>query len=77
MDWIANNDEQELSADLIEMDEENAIQKLPASADMGPCHIQTLSGIQGNMHDGCELDSVLVIYHLRHPTCQKKKIKML
>jgi hypothetical protein len=37
LDWIENNNAQELPPSLIQMDEDEAAKNLPASVDMGPC----------------------------------------
>src|SRR5688500_12089775 len=47
LDWIENSNEQELPAHLIEMDDDEAAKNSPASVDMGPSQLQTLSGLQG------------------------------
>jgi len=59
LDWIENNVAQELPANLIQLDDDQAAMNLPGSVDMGPCQMQTLSGLQDNSHKGCEIDSVL------------------
>ena len=59
LDWIENNIDQELPANLIQMDDDHAPKNLPASVDMGPCELQTLSGFQGISHDACKIESVL------------------
>src|SRR5688500_8946458 len=59
LDWIENNNEQELPASLIEMEDNKAMKNVPGSVDMGPSQLQTLSGLQGDSHDGCEIESAL------------------
>ena len=75
MDWIENNVAQELPGDLIEMDEEVATKSLPSSIDMGPCETQTLSGLQEDLHNGCEIDSVLGLLPSMAPHLPKEKDK--
>src|SRR5687767_12679367 len=75
LDWIENKNEQELPAHLIENDDDKATKNLPASVDMGPSQIQTLSGLQGDSHDGCEIESVLGVLPLLVPHLPKEKDK--
>jgi hypothetical protein len=75
LDWIVNNDAQELPGDLVQMDNEEAMNNLPSSVDMGPCETQTLSGLQGDLHNGCEIDSVLGLLPSMAPHLPKEKDK--
>src|SRR5688572_18883493 len=59
LDWIENNNAQELPANLIQMDDKQGAKNLPSSVDMGPCELQTLSGLQEDSHDGFEIDPVM------------------
>ena len=73
LDWIENNIEQELPANLIQMDDNQDTMNMPASVDMGPCEFQTLSGLQGDLHNGCEIDSVLGVLPSVAPHIPKEK----
>lgn len=55
------------------MDEYQNDLNLPGSVDMGPCEMQTLSGLQGESHDGCEIDSVLGVLPSFVPHLPKEK----
>ena len=73
LDWIENNIEQELPANLIQMDDNQDTKNMPASVDKGPCEMQTLSGLQGDLRHGCEIDSVLGILPSVAPYIPKEK----
>ena len=73
LDWIENDNEQELPASLIQMDDENIAKSMPGSVDMGPSELQTLSGLQGDSHDTCEIESVLGVLPSVAPHLPKKK----
>ena len=76
LDWIENNDSQELPPSLIQMDDNNAAKNLPASVDLGPSKEQTLSGLQCESFEACEIDSVLGILPSLAPYIPKEKIHM-
>ena len=73
LDWIENNNAQELPAHLIEIDDDEGAKNLPASVDMGPCQLQTLSGVQEDSLNGCEIESVLGVLPLIAPHLPKEK----
>jgi hypothetical protein len=75
LDWIENKNEQELPAHLIENIDEKATKNLPVSVDMGPSELQTLSGLQRDSNDGCEIESVLGFLPLLVPHLPKEKDK--
>ena len=55
------------------MNDKVATKHLPSSVDMGPFQMQTLSGLQGNLYNGCEIDSVLGLLPLMAPHLPKEK----
>ena len=55
------------------MDEEVAAKSLPSSIDMGPCESQTISGLQKDSNDACEIDSVLGLLPSMAPHLPKEK----
>lgn len=64
LDWIEDNNAQELLPSLIQMDGNETNRNLPSSVDMGPCELQTLSGLQEHAYDGCEAETVMgVSFH--------------
>lgn len=73
LNWIENNIEQELPANLIEMDDIEAAKNMPASEDMGPSESQTLSGLQNISDNLCENQSVLGILPSIAPHLPKEK----
>ena len=73
MDWIENNVAQELPGDLIQMDEEVDAKNLQSLVDMGQYETQTLSSLQGDLHNGCEIESVLGLLPSMAPHLQKKR----
>ena len=73
LDWIENNNAQELPPSLIEMDDDKAGKNSPASVDMGPSEMQTLSSLQGDSHNVCEIESVLGILPSLAPHLPKEK----
>ena len=54
LDWIQNNEEQELPPSVIQLDDDENINNLPGSVDMGPSHSQTLSGLQQTAQEEVE-----------------------
>ena len=75
LDWIEDNDSQELPPSLIKMDDIPSGKNLPASVDLGPSEVQTLSGLQCNSPETCEFDSVLGILPSLAPHIRKKMRK--
>ena len=73
LDWIENNYSQELPATLIQMNDNLAYYNLPSSVDMGPCESQTLSGLQKDSNDTCEIESVLGVLPSVAPHLPKEK----
>ena len=59
LDWIDDNNEKELPPSLIQMDDDKGGKNLPSSIDMGPSELQTLSGLQQDSDDTCEVETVL------------------
>ena len=55
------------------MDDDEGAKNLPASVDMGPCQLQTLSGLQDDTHDACEIESVLGVLPSLAPQLPKEK----
>ena len=77
LDWIENNVAQELPGNIIQTNDEGTSSNFPASADMGPCQLQTLLGFQGDIHNGCEIDSVLGVLPSMAPHLPKEKDKQV
>lgn len=73
LDWIENNISQELPPNLIQVDDNQESKTLPASVDLGPCELQTLSGLQGDLHNECEIEAVLGILPSIAPHLPKEK----
>ena len=73
LDWIEDNDSQELPPSLICMDDVHAASNLPALVDLGPSEMQTLSGLQGDSLEECEIDTVLGILPSIDPHIPKEK----
>ena len=61
LDWIEDSDSQELPPTLIQMDNDHAVKISPASVDLGPSEDQTLSGLQCESSEACEIDMVMGI----------------
>ena len=59
LDWIEDDNAQELPPSLIQMDDDKGGKNLPSSIDMGPSELQTLSGLQQDSDDTCEVETVL------------------
>ena len=59
LDWIENDNAQELPANLIEIEDDETTKNLTASIDMGPCPLQTLSGLQEDSYTELEIGTVL------------------
>ena len=55
------------------MSDNNASKNLPATVDLGPSEEQTLSGLQSNSPEACEIDSVLGILPSIAPHTPKEK----
>ena len=55
------------------MDDDKTAKNLPGAVDMGPSQLQTLSGLQGDSHDGCEIESVLGVLPSIAPHLPKEK----
>ena len=70
---MENNIEQELPANLIQMDDNQDTKNMPASVDMGLCELHTLSGLQKNLLNRCEIDSVLEVLPSVAPHITKRK----
>ena len=61
LDWIENNKEQDLPPSLIQLDTDEGISNQPGLVDLGPCHSQTLSGLQQNSQEIEEAQTILGI----------------
>ena len=61
LDWIENNEEQELPPSLIQLDTDEGISNQPGLVDLGPSHSQTLSGLQPNSQEIEEAQTILGI----------------
>src|SRR5688500_18986358 len=55
------------------MDDDKVVKNLPASVDMDPSESQTLSGLQEDSPEKCEIESVLGILPSIAPHLPKKK----
>jgi hypothetical protein len=73
LDWIENNNSQELPPSLIQMDDDHAVKNLPASVDLGPSQVQTLSGLQVNSPEPCEIETVMGVLPSVAPHIPKEK----
>jgi hypothetical protein len=73
LDWIENGDSQELPPSLIQMDDDHAVNNSPASVDLGPSEVQTLSGLQSDSPEACEFESVLGILPSKDNNLPKEK----
>jgi hypothetical protein len=73
LDWIQDNNLQELPPSLIKIDDNLSAKNLPASVDLGPSEVQTLSGLQCDSPETCEIDSVLGILPSLAPHIPKEK----
>jgi len=73
LDWIEDSNEQELPPSLIQMEDNKADKNLPASVDMGPCELQTLSGFQADSNDVSEIETVLGVLPSLSPHLPKEK----
>ena len=75
LDWIENNNSQELPANLIQMDGDRAANNLPSLVDMGPSELQTLSGLQEDANHACEaeIENVLGVLPSIAPHLPKDK----
>lgn len=72
LDWIENEDAKELPANLIEMDDEAAM-NFPGSVDIGPSELQTLSGFTETSHNSCAAESILGMLPSVAPHLPKEK----
>ena len=72
LDWIENEDAKELPANLIEMDDEAAM-NFPGSVDIGPSELQTLSGFTENSHNSGAPESILGMLPSVAPHLPKEK----
>ena len=61
LDWIENNEEQELPPSLIQLDTDEGISNQPGLVDLGPSHSQTLSGLHPNSQEIEEAQTILGI----------------
>ena len=59
LNWIENNESQELPPSLLKMEDDHEPMSTPASVDLGPSEVQTLSRLQCQSSEPCEIDSVL------------------
>ena len=73
LDWIENKESQELPPSLIQVDDPYNAKNLPASVDLGPSEVQTLTGLQSNSPEACEIDTVMGILPSLDPHLPKKK----
>jgi hypothetical protein len=74
LDWIENGDSQELPPSLIQTIDDHSAKNSPASVDLGPSDVQTLSGLQSDSSDTCEIDTVLGILPSEAENLPKKKM---
>ena len=61
LDWMENNNEQELPPSVIQIDNDERMSNKPGAVDLGPCHSQTLSGLQQESQETEEAQTVLGI----------------
>ena len=61
LDWMENNTEQELPPSVIQIDNDERMSNKPGAVDLGPCHSQTLSGLQQESQETEEAQTVLGI----------------
>ena len=73
LNWIENQQEQELPAHLIQIDENENSSNNPSLVDLGPSESQTLSGCDSGMEDINNVDSVLGILPSSLPDLPKEK----
>ena len=73
LDWIEDNNAQELPPTLIEIDDDKTSKNMSVSVDMGPSESQTLSGFQEDLHVACEIDTVLGVLPSSAPHLPKEK----
>ena len=73
LDWIEDNDSQELPPSLFQIIDDHAARNLPESVDLGPSEMQTLSGLQCDSPEACEFESVLGILPSKDEDLPKEK----
>jgi hypothetical protein len=61
LDWMENNNEQELPPSVNQLDNDEKMSNKPGAVDLGPCHSQTLSGLQQEPQETEEVQTVLGI----------------
>lgn len=69
-----NNVSQELPPSLIWIVDSHAVKNVTASIDLGPSEVQTLSGLQCNPPDECEIDTVLGVLPSKARDLPQKKM---
>ena len=74
LDWIENKNEQELPANLIEMDNNKSGKNSPASVDMGPSESQTYQDYWKNLMKHVILKEFWEFYQYLQNIYQKRKI---